>query len=88
MTQLTPEQDVFLDRLADAVQRYGLRTPTLLALDAGRPLAFVGGQLLWLLQPALSLLVSGQHVAQLAQVLEKPETVSALVTRLEANTHK
>jgi hypothetical protein len=86
MTQLTPEQDVFLDRIVDAVQRFGLRPLALLALDAGRPLTFVGGQMLWLLQPALSLLVSGKQVAQLAQVLEKPETVSTLVTRLEANT--
>lgn len=88
MTQLTPEQDIFLDRLAAAVQRLGLSEPALMALDAGRPLAFVGGQMLWLLQPLLSLLVSGSYVTQLAQVLEKPETVSALVTRLEANTYK
>lgn len=85
MTQLTPEQDVFLDRLAAVVQRYGLCGPALMVLAAGRPLAFLGGQLLWLLQPALSLLVPGQQVAQLAYVLEKPEAVSALVTRLETN---
>ena len=44
-----------------------------------------GGQLLWLLQPALSLLVPGKQVTRLANVLEKPETVSALVSRLERN---
>ncbi|MCB9421040.1 MAG: hypothetical protein H6667_14655 [Ardenticatenaceae bacterium] len=85
MTQLTPEQDVFLDRLAEIVRRYGLRDPALMVLEAGRPLAFLGGQLLWLLQPALSLLVPGKQVAALAQVLEKPETVSALVARLETS---
>lgn len=85
MTRLTPEQDVFLEQVADFVQRSGLRVPTLMALAAGRPLAFLGGQLLWLLQPALSLLVPGKQVAQLAQMLEKPEAVSALVTRLETN---
>lgn len=85
MTQLTPEQDVFLDRIADAVQRYRLRGAALLVLDAGRPLAFLGGQMLWLLQPTLSLLVPGKQVAQLAHVLEKPEAVSALVARLETN---
>ena len=85
MTQFTPEQDVFLDRLADVVQRYGLRGPALMVLDAGRPLTFLGGQMLWLLQPALSLLVPGKQVAQLAHVLEKPEAVLALVTRLETN---
>ncbi len=85
MTQFTPEQDVFLDQLADVVQRYGLRGPALMVLDAGRPLTFLGGQMLWLLQPALSLLVPGKQVAQLAHVLEKPEAVLALVTRLETN---
>jgi len=85
MTQLTPEQNVFLDRVADVVQRHGLHGPALTVLDAGRPLAFLGGQLLWLLQPVLSLLVSGKEVALLAHVLEKPEAVSALITRLESN---
>lgn len=85
MTQLTSEQEAFLDRLAGAVQRHGLRDAALLVLDAGRPLAFLGGQMLWLLQPALSLLVPGKQVALLAHVLEKPEAVSALVTRLETN---
>lgn len=85
MTQLTPEQDVFLEQVAGFVQRSGLRVPTLMALTAGRPLTFLGGQLLWLLQPALSLLLPAKQVAQLAHLLEKPEAVSALVTRLETN---
>lgn len=84
MTQLTPEQDVFLDQVADFVKRAGLRVPTLMALDAGRPLTFLGGQILWLAQPVLSLLLPGKKVAQFARVLEKPEAVSALITRLEA----
>ena len=85
MTQITPEQDVFLEQVADFIHRYGLRGPVLMALAAGRPLTFLGGQLLWLLQPALSLLVPGKQVTRLANVLEKPETVSALVSRLERN---
>lgn len=85
MIQLTPEQDDFLEQVAGFVHRHGLREPVLMALDAGRPLTFLGGQLLWLLQPALSLLLPGKQVARLAQVLEKPEAVSALVNRLEAS---
>jgi hypothetical protein len=84
MTQLTPEQDVFLDQTADFVRRSGLRVPTLMALDAGRPLTFLAGQMLWLAQPVLALLLPGKKVAKLARVLEKPEAISALISRLEA----
>jgi hypothetical protein len=83
VTQLTPEQNVFIDQVAGAIQQSGLRQPALLVLDAGRPLAFLGGQLLWMLQPALSLLLPGKKISQMAQILEKPDAVSALVTRLE-----
>ncbi len=83
MTQLTPEQDVFIDQVAGAIRHAGLRQPALLILDAGRPLTFIGGQLLWLLQPALSLLLPRKKISQMAQILEKPEGVLALVTRLE-----
>ena len=72
-----------LDRLSKTLCRYGLRMPALVALEAGRPLAFLGGQLLWVAQPALSLFFPDQALRQVAQVLEEPTAVEALVARLE-----
>ena len=72
-----------LDRLAEMLCRNGLRMPVLVALEAGRPLAFLGGQLLWVAQPALSLFFPDQSVREFAQVLEEPGAVTALAARLE-----
>ncbi len=77
-------QDVWLDQLADILQRYGLRAPALVALEAGRPLAFLGAQLLWVAQPALSLFAPRPTIAQAARILENPSAVQALINRLEA----
>lgn len=73
-----------LDILSKSICRAGLRLPALVALGSGGPLAFLGGQLLWIAQPALSLFFPGQAVRQVAQVLEDPMAIEALVTRLEA----
>ncbi|MBK8987180.1 MAG: hypothetical protein IPM39_14055 [Chloroflexi bacterium] len=90
MNQETPDQTAtdhnsFIDQLAAAFCRRGLRLPALIALEAGGPLAFIGGQLLWLAEPALSLVVSHETVRQTARLLEDPTAVAALVHRLEAN---
>ena len=84
MTEISPEQDTFLDQIADTIVRRGFHLPALIALDAGRPLAFLGGQFLWLAQPALSLIMSGRTLRQAACLLEEPETLAALAARLEA----
>ena len=77
------EDQELLDTLSETLCRYGLRMPALVALEAGRPLAFLGGQLLWIAQPALSLFFPDQAVRQLAQVLEEPAALAALMTHLE-----
>lgn len=53
--QAQVDKEAFLDQVADAICRYGLRLPALLALQMGHPATFLGGQLLWVAQPALSL---------------------------------
>ena len=77
------QQDVWLDHLANILQRRGLRTPALIALEIGRPLSFLGGQFLWTAQPALSLFMPRQTIANTARVLENPTAVQALINRLE-----
>lgn len=84
MTQISPEQDTFLDQITDVICRQGLRVPALIALETGRPLAFLGGQLLWLAQPALSLFLPNQALRHTALLLENDAAVTALATRLEA----
>ena len=84
--QIATEGERFIEQVAAAFCRRGLRLPALVALEAGGPLAFLGGQLLWLAQPVLSLVLPADIVRQSARLLEDPAAVSALVERLEAES--
>ena len=81
--QTTWRENAFIKQVASTIEARGLRLPTLIALEAGRPLAFLGGQFLWMAQPALSLIVPSQWIRQTAQLLEEPEAVAALIAQLE-----
>jgi hypothetical protein len=80
---MSEQQDVLLEQAVTFLRERGLRLPALIALEVGRPFTFFGAQLLWIAQPALSLFLPSQQVKNLAQLLEKPEAVAWLVTRLE-----
>ena len=82
---LRPEQEKLVNDFADALSRRGLRDLALLILQAGQPLSFIGGQLLWMAQPALAIVLPKHQVAQVAHLLEEPSAVESLITRLEAD---
>jgi hypothetical protein len=82
--QTSLERDSFISQVAETLCRRGLRLPALIALDVGQPLAFVGGQLLWMAQPALSPFLSTHTVHRMARLLEEPAAVEALIACLEA----
>ena len=84
MAENTGENQAFIDQLADLICRRGLQVPALVGLEAGRPFAFLGGQLLWVAKPALALFLSGNAVSRLAELLEEPAAVEALIATLEA----
>lgn len=79
---LSPNRDPLLDQIANSLKQRGLHAVALTMLEAGRPLTFVGSQLLWLAQPALALLWPSIPVSRYARLMENPATVSALMDRL------
>lgn len=83
--QLAPEKDALISQIADQICRRGWRTPALIALEAGRPLTFVIGQLLWVAQPALSLAIPSQKIRQTAHLLEEPAAVNQLIACLDTH---
>lgn len=70
-------------QVAAALHHAGLAAPLYLALDAGRPLAFLGAQCLFIAQPALSLFLPRTTINQLAHLLEEPAGVELLLEKLE-----
>lgn len=78
----SPNRDPFLDQIATTLKERGLHSVALTFLEIGQPLTFIGGQLLWLAQPALGLLWPKAQVRQLAQLLEDPVAVRGLMDAL------
>lgn len=81
----TPNSDPLLDHIATSLKQRGLNGAALTLLEAGRPLTFIGSQLLWLAQPALALLSPGTPVQRFAQLMEDPAAVNSLMERLAAD---
>jgi hypothetical protein len=69
-------------QLARRIQSRGLGGLATLILDALEPFAFIGGQLLWILQPTLGLVVDRDRIAEVAMLLEQPEAYDRLRTEL------
>ena len=78
------DSDDIVGQIADAICDHGLRLPALVGLEAGRPLSLIGGQVLWLLQPVLGLVISREMVGRVAKMLEEPAAVEELIGKLEA----
>ncbi len=69
--------------LAAAEQR-GLTGAVRLSLDVLEPFGPLGAQMVWVLQPALGLLVGHTLLRDVARALETPERLAALREALEA----
>ena len=68
--------------MADLLSDRGVGATALIGLEAGRPLAFLAGQLLWVLQPVLGLIMPRERLAHLAVILEDPEAIDQLIGHL------
>ena len=80
----SPKRDPLPEEIASALKRRGLHTVAFTLLEAGQPLTFAVGQMLWLTQPALSLLWPSLPVQQFAKLLEDPNKVNELMACLAA----
>jgi len=84
-----PEAKAF----AEAIKRTGMAGPAAIALRIAGPLAWIGGQMLWAVQPLLQGLGIGSRsgkraevdsISRLARFLEGEGNVTELVAHLEA----
>jgi hypothetical protein len=85
MTWNRAQNELPVGAIADTICRRGWRLPALVALEAGRPLAFVGGQLLWVAQPVLGLVLANEAVGHVASILEDPAAVAELIALLDGS---
>ncbi|HEX8220803.1 MAG TPA: hypothetical protein VF914_16555 [Chloroflexia bacterium] len=80
-----------LDAVAGAIERAGLGVPASIALEVGKPLSWLGGQMLWVFQPFAQAFGIGARkgplsVEGVARLLEREGGTGALVERLDARS--
>ena len=83
MTSREVVDQAFIRRVAQLLQQNGMGQPALVGLEASRPLTFVGGQLVWIVQPMLNLIFPAEDVGKLARLLEEPEAIDQLIGLLD-----
>lgn len=77
------EQHDLLEKLAQWIVRRNLTTPAILFLETGKPLNFLGSQLLIAFSPFVQAFFKGEKYHKLALILEKDENVELLLQLIE-----
>jgi hypothetical protein len=91
MLSLQPDndpQEAAAEAIARTIGKAGMSTPATLALQVFKPLAWVSGQMLWVLQPFAGALGirprrDAFSVASLASFLEREGNVDALIRQID-----
>ncbi len=75
--------NTFIEKLAGKITDLGLTGPAILLLEANKPLAFLGSQLLLVAQPTLDMFATGDFTRQAVDLLADPEQVEQLTRAIE-----
>jgi hypothetical protein len=76
-------QNLFIEQLAEKINRMGLTMPTVLLLEAHKPIAFLVSQLLLIAQPSLNFFISPTLTQNLTHLLAEETELEQLITTLE-----
>ena len=82
--EVTDAQARAVDRIARFIVRFELTVPTILSLEAMRPLSYVGSQLMHMLTPSVHALLSVGDWEALAELLEDRRGLEYIIQRIEA----
>ena len=80
------EQRELLEKVATWIVRRGLTTPAILFLETGKPLNFLGSQLLIGFSPFIQAIFKGVEYQKFALILEKDANVELLIEMIERNS--
>ena len=74
----------FVQKIADKIVDLKLTVPAILLLEAHKPLAFLGSQLLLVAQPTFDLFFPKNFTGNLADLLAEPYQLEQLIRSLES----
>lgn len=79
---VTPDHTIVIAQVANEICQRGFCVPALAVLESGPLIPFLSSQLIWVIQPALSLFIPSPKIRQAAELLETPEALSILSEQL------
>ena len=80
------EQHALLEKLAQWIVRRSLTAPAILFHETGKPLNFLGSQLLIAFSPFVQAIFKGVEYQKFALILEKDTNVELLIELIEAHS--
>ncbi|MPM54909.1 hypothetical protein SDC9_101692 [bioreactor metagenome] len=81
---LDPERrDFIVNYMAEKIDKYGMGTPAMVFLEAGRPLSFIGGSIMWGAAPFLNIFVNDKYTREIALFLEDRKNIEILIQKIE-----
>ena len=80
----TAEDDMRLDRVADAVVKRGMGAPAAVFLESLGPMNFLGSQAMHFMAPVLECAFSAKEITQVASLLERRDSISRLIVLIES----
>lgn len=78
------KQNAFVEKVARTINKMGLSSPAIILVEAHKPFAFLGSQLLLVAQPTLNLFLAGDITQNAIDLLADPVQVEQLLTHLES----
>lgn len=86
-TQPLASEDVqLLERIAEMVVKRGMAAPATMFLESMGPMNFLGSQALHFITPIIDCVLSTKEVEQVARLLERRDTVTRLISIIEARS--
>ena len=76
-------RDFMINYMSEKIDKYGMGTPAIVFLEAGRPLSFIGGSLMWGAAPFLNIFVNDKYTREIALFLEDRQNIELLIRKIE-----
>jgi hypothetical protein len=83
---LSIEDAELMERVADVIVKRGMASPATVFLESMGPMNFLGSQALHFFTPIIECAFNVKEVEQVAQLLERRETIPRLISIIEAKS--
>jgi len=83
---LSAEDLGLMERMADAIVKRGMAAPATVFLESMGPMNFLGSQALHFFTPIIEFAIDAREVERVARLLERRDTISRLLSIIEAKS--